>query len=99
MKMLALAEGNDAKIWHIWQRDGRDLAADVTALSDVTLGLGTWQQLAQHLASNGLEPDIDEGWEVVDYADIAEDVRIVARWEAGTLSVDNPGTYARLALG
>lgn len=89
-----LAEDNGARLWHIW-RDGRDLAADVTALSDVALGLGTWQQLA----STGWEPTAADGWEIVDYADIAEAVRVVATWEGGTLSVDDPGPYARLALG
>ena len=93
-----LAEDNGARLWHIWQRDGRDLAADVTALSDVALGLGTWQHMAQQLASTGWEPTAADGWEVVDYADIAEAVRVVATWD-GTLSVDDPGPYARLALG
>lgn len=94
MKMF-LAEDNGGRLWHIWrQHDGRDLAADVTALSDVTLGLGTWQQLA----SGGWEPTAGDGWEIVDYADIAGVVTTVATWD-GTLSVSDPGPYARLALG
>ena len=93
MKMF-LAEDNGGRLWHIWQRDGRDLAADVTALSDVTLGLGTWQQLA----AAGWEPTAGDGWEIVDYDDIAEVVTTVATWD-GTLSVSDPGPYARLALG
>ena len=95
MKMI-LAEDNGGRLWHIWrQHDGRDLAADVTALSDVTLGLGTWQQLA----AGGWEPTAGDGWEVVDYADITEVVTTVATWDDGTLSVSDPGPYARLALG
>ena len=95
MKMF-LAEDSGARLWHIWrQHDGRDLAADVTALSDVTLGLGTWQQLA----AGGWEPTAGDGWEVVDYADITEVVTTVATWDDGTLSVSDPGPYARLALG
>ena len=93
MKMF-LAEDNGGRLWHIWRQHGRDLAADVTALSDTSLGLGTWQ----YLAAGGWEPTAGDGWEIVDYADIKEIVTTVATWD-GTLSVSDPGPYARLALG
>ena len=94
MKMF-LAEDNGGRLWHIWRQHGRDLAADVTALSDTSLGLGTWQ----YLAAGGWEPTAGDGWEIVDYAEIAKFVTTVATWEDGTLSVSDPGPYARLALG